>query len=71
MLADDNPSPIDSYVPNQPRLPLTIDELEDVVEDEEASATIGHKLEGLSVVHRSLFLIDLDNPSQRHTPLAL
>lgn len=39
---------------------LTEDELEDVVEDE-VRASLGAKLEGLSVVHRTLLLINLRN----------
>ena len=39
-------------------LNLTVDELEDVVEDEERS-TLGLQLESLGIVHRSLLLVNL------------
>lgn len=35
-------------------------QLEDIVEDEVASLAVGEKLEGLAVVHRSLFFVDLE-----------
>lgn len=38
---------------------LTIDQSEDVVEDEVAPISIRHKLECLAVVHRPLLLVDL------------
>lgn len=39
---------------------LTVDQPEDVVEDEVASGAVGQELEALSVVHRPLLLVDLD-----------
>jgi hypothetical protein len=45
------------YVPIK-TVPLTIDELEDVVEDEVGSG-LGHEVEGLRVAHGSLLLVHL------------
>lgn len=39
-------------------LRLTVDELEEIVEDE-VRAAIGHQLEGLGVVHGALLVVDL------------
>lgn len=44
------------------RLSLTVDQLEDVVENEERT-TLGHQMEGLGVVHGALLLIDLGHVS--------
>ena len=39
---------------------LTVNQLEDVVEDEVLARTLAGQLEGLGVVHRTLLLINLD-----------
>lgn len=37
----------------------TINQLEDIVEDEVVARRVAHQLEGLSVVHGTLFFVDL------------
>jgi hypothetical protein len=39
---------------------LSENQLEDVVEDEEAALSVGEELEGLAVVHRPLLFVDLE-----------
>lgn len=53
-----------NIIHQQPPL-STVDQPEDIVEDEVASRAVGQELEGLGVVHGPLLIVDLDKRNAR------